>query len=201
MQRFLLVAVAVSIGCVGLTGCASAAHHTSAPRSEVSRARGGDGRLVGTWQISEALDGSRTIHADAGTYEYLVFKANGGMTRYEGDSTELWAWGAKDGQLALQPADDGPSSGYTEVDEISTEFDKLETSQRIAYQVNDRVLMLSGTFPDYRDVLLHPSDAPTTPTQTTPVRISYIRVDGVPPRRTGQRPSGPSPSATGPARP
>jgi hypothetical protein len=198
VQRVLIVAAAVAIAGVGLTGCASSAHHASASRADTSSAPGGDTRLLGTWQVSEALDGPQTIHADAGTYEYLVFKADGAVIMYEGDSTERWAWSAADGQLKLQPADGG--SDYTELGSdaaarISIAFSKLLTSRRIAYQVNAAEMTLSGTSRLYEGDLADPAASPTTPPPATPVRISFTHVNGPPPAPpTAQLPTGPSTS-------
>lgn len=203
MRRVLLVAVAVSVACTGLGGCASSTRRTSEPPGAESFAPRGDSRLIGTWKVAEALDGSQTIHADGATYEYLVFKGSGDMTRYEGESTEAWTWSAKHGQLVLQPAGAGSSSGYAEVSAISGTVDKLESSDGIAYQITGNELTLSGTFRDYRAVLLHPSEIPTSPAPATPVRVSYIRVNGLPPPpQIGQPPTAqPSPTTTRQARP
>jgi hypothetical protein len=189
----------VAAAWVALTGCASSpptvAPSSSSPLSGEHR----DPRLVGTWKLADAQDGSEAIQPDADTFEYLAVTSGGAFFKFEGDSAEKLRWSAADGRLMLKSAD-GESSTLTAVGSeaavrIAMALSKLETSLRIHYEVSAAKLTLSGTSRLKQGSLLDPTAMPSTASPASKsVRFTYVRVRGLP-----HRPAEPSAQRSSPS--
>ena len=138
---------------------------------------------MGTWKLAEVRDGAKRIHADAGTFEYLVFASGGAVTTYEGDTSEKQTWATADGRLVLRM----PGGAYFSSTGLGSEtalriamtLSELESSGRIDYRVSAARLTLSGVSRLKRGSFADPTSTPASATSKA-VRATYVRVHAVP---------------------